>query len=58
MKYKGRSKSKNMVDKRNYFGSMSDSGMTWLHKVKAFRMESFKAARDYSGVKSYNKFKK
>lgn len=58
MKYKGRAKSKNIIDKRNYFGSESDSGMKWINKVKAFKMESFKAARDYSGVKSYNKFKK
>ena len=58
MKTKGRAKSKNIEDKRNYFGSKSDSGMKWLHKVKAFKMESYKAAREFSGAKDYNKFKK
>lgn len=55
MKYKGRKISKNIEDRRKYF---PDSGMKWNHKVKAFKMESFKAAREFSGAKDYNKFKK
>jgi hypothetical protein len=55
MKTKGRPKSKNIEDMRKDF---YDSGMKWKHKVKAFRMESFKAAREFSGAKDYNKFKK
>ena len=36
MKTRGRKKSTNVVDKRAYFGTKSDSGMSWNAKVSAF----------------------
>lgn len=58
MKTKGRRKSKNVIDKRSYFGSEAHSGIEWKQRVKSFELDSFKSAREFSGTKSYNKFKK
>lgn len=59
MKTKGRPKSTNIEDKRSYFGSESvGNGINWKGNVNSFKMESFKAAREYSKPRPYNSFKK
>lgn len=50
MKTRGRKKSSNIVDKRSYFGTKSDSGMSWNAKVSSFVGVAMK---DASQNKSY-----
>lgn len=40
MKTEGRPKSKNIEDRRNYFGTPANSQMTWKNSVSTFYMES------------------
>lgn len=56
MKTKGREQSKNIEDRRSYFGT--NVNINWKGNVNSFRMESFKAAREYTKPQDYNKFKK
>jgi hypothetical protein len=44
MKTKGRPQSKNIDDRRNYFGTNAKSQITWKDRVNTFVMDSLSGA--------------